>query len=237
VNNDEPIVFAAPNKGTQSKPLRFLATIISYVCHPVFFPLVMAIVIYKLSPGTFIAITPKQMSLWFLNIAITAVFFPLFAIALMKPLGFIQSLHMREAKERTIPLLAIMIFYFWVSHVFNTVGTGQPTKLMPEIGTKAPLVFKVLLLGNFWGVIAVFVINIFVKISMHTAAAGAMIGILVVLMWTNPVDMTLPLLVSIAIAGIIGTARMLLGTHQRGDIIVGYLVGLVAQLGAYVYLK
>lgn len=220
---------------TQPKSLRVLATMISYICHPVFFPLVMAIVIYKLSPVTFISVSVKQVGLWFINIAFSAIFIPLFAILLMKPLGFISSYQMPTARERTIPLMGIMIFYFWVSHVFNSMGI--PTTLNPNPGPVPPLIYKVLLLGNFWGIILVFLVNIFTKISMHTSAAGAMVGILIVLMMTSSANMTLPLLVGIAIAGVIGTARMILGAHQRGDIWLGYIIGILVQLGAYVYMK
>ncbi|MFI4963034.1 MAG: phosphatase PAP2 family protein [Legionellales bacterium] len=182
--------------------------------------------LYKLSPAAFMGVPPKQLGLWFLSIGITAVFFPIFSILLMKPLGFINSFLMPTAKERTIPLMASMIFYFWVSHVFNSMS-----------GTPVPLILKVLLLGNFWGIILVFLVNIFTKISMHTSAAGAMIGILIVLMMTSSVNMTMPLLVGIGIAGVIGTARMILGAHQKGDIWVGYIIGILVQLGAYVYMK
>ena len=215
-----------PNFKTQPKILVGLAHIISFICHPVFFPLVMAFVLYKLSPASFMGIPPKQLGLWFLSIAITAVFFPLFSILLMKPLGFISSFRMPTAKERTIPLMSSMIFYFWVSHVFNSMA-----------GAPVPLVLKVLLLGNFWGIILLFLINIFTKISMHTSAAGAMIGILIVQMMISPVNMGVPLLVGIGIAGIIGTARMILGAHQRGDIWLGYIIGILVQLCAYVYMK
>ena len=220
---------------TQPKILVVLAHIVSFICHPVFFPLVMAVVLYKLSPVTFITYQPKQIGLWFLNIGFTAVFFPLFSILLMKPLGFISSYHMPTARERTIPLMASMIFYFWVSHVFNSMGI--PTTLNPNPGAVPPLIFKVLLLGNFWGVIIVFLVNIFTKISMHTSTAGAMVGILIVLMITSSVDMTIPLLVGIGIAGVIGTARMILGAHQRGDIWLGYIIGILVQLAAYLYMK
>lgn len=133
---------------------------------------------------------------------------------------------MPTAKERTIPLMTSMIFYFWISHVFNS---------MP--GVTVPLIFKVLFLGNLWGIVALFMVNIFTKISMHTAAAGGMIGIILVLMKLSPVNMTLPLFVAIAVAGVIGTARMILGAHQRGDIWLGYIIGILVQLGAYVYMK
>jgi hypothetical protein len=211
---------------SQPKGVRLLAEIASWLFHPVFFPLVMAVVIYKLAPTGFDVLTDKQRMMWFLSIGLTGVFFPLFSIFLMKQLGFIESYRMPTAKERTIPLMAIMIFYFWISHVFNS---------MP--GAPAPLALKVLLLGNFWGIIVLFIINIFTKISMHTAAAGGMIGILIVLMITSPANMVIAFFVGIVIAGIIGTARLALGAHQKGDVWLGYIIGILAQLCAYWYMK
>lgn len=213
-------------KPEQPKALRVLAMCISYICHPVFFPLVMAVALSRLAPAVFMGIPEKQLGLWFLSIGITAVFFPLFSILLMKPLGFIGSFQMPTARERTIPLMATMIFYFWITHVFNS---------MP--GTPVPLILKVLLLGNFWGLVGLFMINIFTKISMHTAAAGGMIGIIIVLMIISPVNMVTPLFAALVIAGIIGSARLVVGAHQKGDVWLGYIIGILAQLCAYVYMK
>jgi hypothetical protein len=215
-----------PATNPQPKVLRVFANIVSFICHPVFFPLVMTYVLYKLTPNSFEGVPPKQLGLWFLSIGITAVFFPLFSIALMKPLGFIDSFRMPTARERTIPLMTSMIFYFWVSHVFNSMG-----------GTPVPLILKIFLLGNFWGIICLFMINIFTKISMHTATAGGMIGIIIVLMIISPVNMILPFFVALLIAGIIGTARTILGAHQRGDIWLGYIIGILVQLAAYLYMR
>lgn len=224
---DQPnkVIVNQPDISTQPKVLVVLANIVSVLFHPVFMPLVMAIVIFKLAPAGFVGLTPKQVGLLFINIGLTTVFFPLFSIMLMKPLGFISSYKMPTAKERTIPLMATMIFYFWVSHVFNS---------MPGV---VPFALKVLLLGNFWGIILIFLINIFTKISMHTSTAGGMIGIILVLMMTSSVNFIVPLFVAIIIAGIIGTARMILGAHQRGDIWLGYIIGIIVQLGAYIYMK
>lgn len=210
---------------SQSKPLRILAEVISYILHPVFFPLVMAVAITFLAPSFFVGVPDKQVKLWLLSIAITGVFFPLFSTALMKPLGFIGSFKMETARERTIPLMATMIFYFWVSHAFNSMNTNPP------------LILKVLLLGNFWGVILLFIVNIFTKVSMHTSVAGGMVGIILVLMILSPANLAIPLIASIIIAGIMGTARMILGAHQRGDIWLGYIIGVLVQLGAYWYMK
>lgn len=205
---------------------RVMAQLVSYVCHPVFFPLVMAYVVYRLAPAGFVGVKEKQLGLWMISIGMTTVFFPLFSIFLMKQLGFISSLMLPTAKERTIPLMATMIFYFWVSHVFNN---------MP--GVAAPLMLRVLLLGNFWGIIALFMINIFTKISMHATAAGGMVGLMLMLVLGSSVNMMYPLLVSIVVAGLIGTARMMLGAHQRGDIWLGYIIGIISQVAAYYYMR
>ncbi|GAA4469719.1 hypothetical protein GCM10023093_29650 [Nemorincola caseinilytica] len=204
--------------------MQTVANLISVIFHPVFMPLAMALVIYKLAPAGFAGMQPKQVVLLFASIGISTLFFPLFAIGLMKPLGFIGSFRMPAARDRIIPLLATMIFYFWISHVFNN---------LPAM----PLALRVLLRGNFWGIILVFLANIFTKVSMHTAAAGGMIGILIVLLMTSPANMILPLFVGLIVAGIIGSARLALGAHQRGDVWLGYIIGIIAQLGAYVYVS
>ena len=217
---------AIQNQNQQPKVVRLLASLVSYICHPVFMPLIMAYTLTLLAPNSFAGITSKQIGILLINVAMTAVFFPLFSILLMKPLGFITSFHMPTAKERTIPLMVTMIFYFWISHVFDSMTV-----------ISVPLIFKVLMLGNFWGIIVLFIINIFTKISMHTAAAGGMLGVIIVLMISSPVNMLYPFFGALVIAGIIGTARLLLGAHQKGDVWLGYVVGIAVQVGAYYYMK
>jgi hypothetical protein len=209
----------------QPKALRVLAEIISYVFHPVFIPVFMALVVYQLQPASFMGVASKDVGMWFIRIISIAVFYPLFSIFLMKSLGLIKDYKMETAKERTIPLLATMIFYFWASRVFNNVQEN------------IPLSYKIFLLGNFWGIIVVFIINIFTKISMHTTAAGGLLGLVIVLMTMSPVNMTIPLFIAIGLAGLIGTARMIVGAHQRGDVWLGYIIGILVQLGAYWYMK
>lgn len=206
----------------QPKLLNVLAMVVSYLFHPVFMPSVMTVVLYNLAPTSFAGIDKANFGKMLLTIIINTLFFPLVATLLIKATGFIESIHMRTAKDRIIPLLASMIFYFWAYNVFKNI--------------EAPHILRVLLLGSFWGVIAVFMVNIFVKISMHTAAAGSMLGILMVLMFSSPVNMVLPFFLALIIAGIIGTVRMIVGAHNNAEIWLGYIVGILVQVGAYWYL-
>jgi membrane-associated phospholipid phosphatase len=116
-----------------------------------------------------------------------------------------------------------MTFYFWAYWVFKN--------------TESPFILRVLLLGCFWGVITVFMINIFFKISMHTSATGSMIGILMIMMFLSPVNLVLPFFIALIIAGLIGTSRMILKAHYLGEIWAGYIIGILVQVAAYLYLK
>ncbi len=210
------------NKGTSSKPLRVVATIISYLLHPVFMPVLMAWVIYIVSPVSFVKYEGKDLSLVFIQIAISTIFFPVLVVFLLKGLGFIDSIFLRTQKERIVPVLATLICYWWISHVFKNLD--------------APVILQVLLRGAYVGIILLFVCSIFFKISMHTMAAGGMLGVLIVLMMISPVSMTVPLFIGIVIAGISGTARMLLGAHTQFEIWTGYILGILAMLAAYWYI-
>jgi hypothetical protein len=213
-----PITDLSAHKG-----LRFPAKVISYLFHPMFMPVVMAIVISYLNKSEFVGTTPAERGNFLLNIVLNTIFFPLLTTLLLKALGFIESIQLKTNKERIIPLIATMIFYFWNYWSLKHLNT--------------PLSLKVLMLGAYWGVILVFMANIFVKVSMHTAAAGGAIGIVIVLMMIGNFNLLIPFLLTMLIGGIIGTARMVLQAHKPGEVWLGYLIGVLVQLGAYWYLK
>ncbi len=208
--------------GTQSPVLRILANIVSFVFHPVFMPTVLTCLLYILAPSNFAGIEEKKLSMYIFIIANITLFYPLLITFLLKRLGFIQSYYMTDQKDRIIPFISTTIMYFWVYWVFRNTGT--------------PFILRLMLLGNLWGIVVLFILNIFFKISMHTSAAGGFLGVMIVLLLTNPVNMMLPLFISLIVCGMIGTARLLLGAHKPGEIWWGYAIGILAQVAAYIYI-
>ncbi len=227
---DAPVPFHEQRYPYLSRLARSLATLVSYVFHPVFMPVVMVLFLYKLAPVNFAGIPVgsvlKQGSLVSLLVIIagTTVFFPLLTILLMKALGFVRSIEMHEPKDRILPLMAIMIFYFWAYHVVSHLP-----------GT--PFILRVLLLGSFWAIIVTFLVSIFYKISMHAVAAGGTIGILAALLLVNPIDMLPALFTGLVLAGAIGTARLLLGAHKPSEVWWGYGLGTLVMFAAFIYLR
>jgi len=204
------------------KGLRVPAKIVTYFFHPVFMPTVMAIILTFLNVTDFRGLNIAQRNQLWGNFAMNTIFFPLVSVLLLKAVGFIDSVQMHTTKDRIMPLIATMMFYFWAYLIMK--------------GLQAPLILKVLSLGAFWGIVVVFILNIFIKVSMHTAAAGGAIGVILVLMMYSPTNLILPLLITMVVAGIIGTARLVMQAHTPFEIWLGYIAGILVQLAAYLYL-
>jgi hypothetical protein len=208
---------------TRSRFLRGVATLISYVFHPALMPVIMTLALYKLAAVGFAGVPLAQFAKWIAIVLQMTLFYPVLIVFLLKGLGFVQSIHMEDAKERIIPLLLTMTFYFWAYWVFKNTAD-------------APFLIKVLMLGNFWGIIVLFMISIFYKISMHAMAAGGMLGLVIVLMVISPINMAVPLFIALFIAGLVGTARLVLNAHKNNEIWLGYVLGILVMIAAYFYL-
>jgi membrane-associated phospholipid phosphatase len=90
-----------------------------------------------------------------------------------------------------------------------------------------------LLLGSSCAIVILIIINLFYKVSVHTAAAAILPGMGVVLILDHEVINTLPLVFACLIALFVGIIRWLLGAHTIGQIVLGYIIGISTQLGAY----
>lgn len=204
-------------------PTRLLAQAISVLLHPVFMPLYSCLLLYNLAPQLFAAVPPKNLYGWLGMVLINTLMFPLVLMGLLKGLGFIQSIFLKETKERVIPLIGVMVFYFWPYLVAKNV--------------QAPEAARILMLGNFWGVIAVFMCTIFFKISMHTSGVGSVLGFLLVLSILLGNICLIPLIMALVATLLIVWARKSLGAHSWRELLLGLGLGVAAQLGAMLYLR
>lgn len=207
--------------------VKLFCDIVSWVFHPVFMPLITALVLYAITKSQFLGFETRLLYHLLGATFLNTIFFPLFATFMMYKLGFISGIKMPTMRDRVMPLLASMIFYFWIYQVFKNFGAHE------NITDQALYIFKVFFFGNFFALIGVFLINIFTKISMHTAAAGGALGIMIVLALIGNVNILLILLAAVLVAGAVGTARLLLHEHTPLQIWLGYLVGIVSMLVAY----
>jgi hypothetical protein len=159
-----------------------------------------------------------------LLVAINAFAFPLIAVLLLKGLGFIDSIFLKTQKDRIIPYIASMTFFFWTQYVLREQNY-------------VPRILVAFMFGVFISSSAALIANIYFKISMHAIGMGGLLGLFLVIMQQNTMLMSAPLTVALLITGIVCSSRMIVSDHQPKEIYAGLLLGMVCQLiGAAIHL-
>jgi hypothetical protein len=136
--------------------------------------------------------------------------------------------------DRTGPYIITGIFYLWLFRNFWD-------------STIVPPLYTTFMLGATIALFLAFLINIFSKISIHTVGIGALISMIILTMvfieyksftlflpFIGAWQMSLIslLLISILLAGLLGTCRFYLQKHEANELYGGYMVGLLSPFVA-----
>ena len=169
---------------------RFFAHFFSVIFHPLFIPLYVVAFIIYLHPYYFTGFSGDIKLELMLATVLNTVFFPAFAILIMKGLGFIKSVFLRTQQDRIGPYLSSMIFYFWMARVFF--------KFEPQL----TLVLATFMTGVFLTTAVALIANIFYKISMHAIGCGGLVGIFIIIMYSNSMFMTCHINITFLLRGV-----------------------------------
>jgi len=200
--------------------LRYAATVISYVFHPLFIPVYVGyFLIYVLD--YFPDYTGLGKIKLVISMAVNYTLLPLATLLLAKALGFVQSIYLKSQKDRIIPYVATGIFYFWIWYVFRNQGFA-PTVVMFSLAV---------FLASSTGLIA----NSFLKVSMHAISMGVMATYVLLLGFTTYKSFGPYISVAFFIAGLVCTARLILSAHSPREIYIGLGIGVVAQVIAAMF--
>ena len=218
--------------------LRIAAHLLSVLFHPLIIMTYVMILLLLINPYAMGLRTVSEGSLLILQVFMSSFLIPAFATLMLRLLGFVESLQLKDRQERIGPYIICGTFYMVLFLFFYRNHT-------------IPNSISTLFLGTVIAIFIAFFINNFSKISIHTVAMGGLVGMLVVtMMLTNYAGFTVDipligqqtvrlnvlLIGAILIAGLVGSARMLVGAHTPGQIYSGYLVGFASQFIAYMFL-
>ena len=145
------------------------------------------------------------------------IMFPLVSVLLMKALGFISSFQLKTQKDRIIPYVVCMIYYWWMWYVLH----NQP---------QFPNAFVILSFAIFLASIMGLMANINMKVSMHAMAAGIMTAFVMLLGFSQDINFGIYISISIWLAGLICTARFIDSDHTPKEIYGGLFIGILSLL-------
>ncbi len=158
----------------------------------------------------------------------TTFLLPALAIFMMVKLQLVNDMQIRERMQRVGPYIAAGVLYSWM------------TKNLLE-NTDIPPVFAAMSLACTLSIFIAFVINVQFKISLHAIGSAGMTAIFVILHLNYPyarVGLEIPAMgsvqislltmvfLSVIIAGLTGSARLILQVHKPQEVFWGYFVGL-----------
>lgn len=199
-------------KKTAFKLSSVSAILLSYLFHPVFVPVYFMLFLLYVHPIHFLGYTSRERLLILLQSISMFSFFPLITVGLLKALGFISSIQLRDQKDRIIPLVASGIWYFWIWYVWKNIP-GYPQVIIQYA------------LGIWLSSIAALMLNTQFKISLHTLALGVTLCLLIQMALSENLYFGAWLSVAILITGLVASARLYLNSHRPPEIYWGLLVG------------
>jgi membrane-associated HD superfamily phosphohydrolase len=204
-------------KEKQPATLRIAAKLISYIFHPLFIPVYISWLVVETQSYLFGVFSEWEKTIFIARFGVMYIMFPLVSVLLMKALGFINSIHLKTQRDRIIPYIVCMIYYWWMWYVLH----NQP---------EYPRQFVILSLGIFLASIGGLMANINIKISMHTIGAGLMAAFVMLLGFSQDTNFGIYISIAILLAGIICTARFIDSDHTAKEIYVGLFVGILSLL-------
>ena len=190
--------------------MKLIAQILSVIFHPLLVP-VYALLQMNFMPFFYPGGDSLRHVLIFGSM-FTLVVPPVIWYFLLYKLKVIDSLKATTRKERNWPYVFTILSYLLVSVIcyFLKVDYG----------------FSVLWQGAMLTLLAVFIVNLFWKISAHATGMGSWTGMLLFLSIYNEFSLLFQIIVVILSSGLIGWSRLKLEAHTPLQVFFGYLLGL-----------
>ena len=198
-------------------PIRIAAKVFSYIFHPLFLPLYIAVFfIYELK--LFPERTEWEKKLIIIQFFIYYTFLPLITTVFSKSLGFIESVHLKTQKDRIIPYVICQVFYFWGWYVFKNIPFPDEVIMFG--------------LGVFLSGTLGLMLNAYMKVSMHGLAVGAVAAFMLLSAMDTDRSYGIYIALAFLVAGITCTARLIDSDHSEKEIYTGFFAGAFAMLVA-----
>ncbi|GIV34943.1 MAG: hypothetical protein KatS3mg031_2478 [Chitinophagales bacterium] len=198
--------------------LRIVAWIFSVVFHPLLLPTYTLLLTDYADPYRFAGLDYSRKLKFFGMVAMNTFCFPVLAVLLLWRLNLVRHITLSEREERTLPYVALSMFFFWTFMVVRSL----------ELDTLITTFF----LGAAITVFACFFLNLFMKISAHTAGAGLFTFFTILLASASPYNIEALLIGVMILSGVIGSSRMYLRAHTSLEIYSGYATGVLGMMMA-----
>jgi hypothetical protein len=209
-------------ENTQPKVVKYIAHLLSYVLHPLFIPTYFFLFLMQVLPFEFVGITEWQLKMRLFSVAWLTAFFPAFAVFLLWRLKLSDSIFLRTQKERIIPYVITMFFYWWMYYLSRNF-------------TDQPIALKFFYLGIFVASAIGMTVNNFMKVSLHAMGIAGLTTAVILVSVFYPVNNAVWVLLAVLLTALVISARLVVSDHTKKELVVGLFIGVCTQVAAYLW--
>lgn len=199
-----------------------IVRIISYVFHPLLMPLYAFLLLFNMDAYFASVLTFYGKSVILIFVFLSTFVFPSVLTFILYKRKLISSMHLENREERNIPFIFTIIFYYGAYYMLKNNGI--------------PAIYLILLLVSTLMVILMFFINLKFKISIHSMSVGALNGLLIGVAYRFQLDLSLMIISSILISGLVAYARLAMGAHRQSEIYSGFSIGFFGMILLFFFL-
>lgn len=197
----------------KEKEIIFTAKVLSVLFTPFYLPILGLLILFIFSYLGLLPLTYKLFLL--LMFYLFTVFLPTALIRFYRRYQGWTLIELGSRERRAIPYVISIFSYLLCYYIMAA--------------THVPHFMGSILIAALVIQVACAIINLFIKISTHTAAIGGVTGALLafsVIFSFNPVWW---LCIVLLLAGMVGTSRMILRQHSLRQVVLGYLAGVACS--------
>lgn len=198
----------------KEKNIILAARIMSMVFTPFYLPLVGLVALFIFSYMSLLPMAYKIPTL--LTVYIFTILLPSLLIHLYRKLQGWTSKELGRKERRLVPYIISILCYFGCFFLMEYRNT--------------PRVISIILVAALVIQMACAFINVWWKISTHTAAIGGVAGALVIYSIAFAFNPIWWLSFVLLLAGMVGTARMILRQHTLSQVVAGFFVGFACAI-------
>jgi hypothetical protein len=186
---------------------------ISYILHPLLIPSLGLLVMFN--SGTYLSYLPFDIKKWmFIFTFVSTYLIPLSAIFFIHYQGIIKSMHLRSREERYAPLGICMIMFVFCFYLVQRI--------------EIPKMYDAFLFASVISVLITLLITMKFKISIHMVGTGGLTALIGFLAFYLKVNLQFYLIVAVILAGLTGSARLILKAHTPLQVYTGFIAGFTA---------
>lgn len=186
----------------------------SYIFHPLWLPTYA--MLYYFFHVSFM-FTYENMLAKILAVILLTVFIPIFFLILLKPLRIIDSFHLKNVKQRRIPLL-----------MFSTISAIIINYIFDPIHYKIPFYFFSAIF--FCGLVCIMLSFLNYKISLHALGISSLVSYLIGFSLYYHIDNLWLICLSILALGWVISSRIFMKAHKIHELLSGLALGVISQI-------